>query len=94
MTTPRGVVALFIAPDGRVVAHGASFDEFSGLRGGSLRHAQNEMARARVLSRAMREMANGDLAKAISDQALDWIIPNLEDAGYRIETRPIGYEEE
>lgn len=78
-----GVVGLFIAPDGRVVAEVTDF-ELSGYGGFSLMEAQRIRCK-RALNREVVERYAGDpLAKAISAYHAEGIIDEMvQKHGYR-----------
>lgn len=92
--SPQGVVAVLIAPDGHVVAHGADFDR-SGYGGFTMLQAQTMRAEQMVKREAIRAMCNAAFAKAACEYSGSGprIIDDMCRAhGYRIEIIRIGYE--
>ena len=91
---PKGVVSLFIGPDGRVVAHAADFhpDRPGGY---TEQEAQQHRAREALHRNVLRAMCNWDLADAMSAYTCDGIIRDLcESKSYRIEHVAIGHDDD
>jgi hypothetical protein len=88
-----GVVAVFIAPDGHVVADYTDFER-SGYGGFTLLEAQRIRCK-RGLSRAVVERFAGvPLARAIDQYRADEIVDKMiQDQGYRKHFIIIGHEE-
>ena len=87
-TTPRGVVAVLIAPDGHVIA---SAGDFAGVGDQDI-HALR--ARQRLAGPALLAMCNSDMARALKSYTCERIMADLVESGFRIETIAIGYEGE
>lgn len=70
---PKGVTAIFSAPDGRVIAHASDFSE-SRNGGLTLREAQEMRAKRALYSAAVRAMCNADMASAIREHQAEEIV--------------------
>jgi hypothetical protein len=86
--TPKGVVAVLVAADGREIASAASFEVEL------YQCSQASLARQRLACLAIRELAAPRLAKCIDDRMADRIVRLLcERDGCRVVIIPVGYEE-
>lgn len=92
--TPKGIVCLVIAPEGRVVAYTADFhpDKPGGY---TLEDAQETRAK-RVLARAfLRECAAPYVADSVDSYTAERVLTDVcAKAKFRIQTVYIGYDED
>ena len=92
-TTPRGIVAVLIAPDGHVVAHAADFGR-SGAAGFN-QHDQRIRAKRMLAVNAVKETCATYIGETIDLYLEEQIVRHLVDRhNFRIETIAIGYEDE
>ena len=86
--TPAGVVALFIAPDGCVIASACDFDQ--ARSGMPLEDAQETRARAVLAGRVVRALASPLLANALDGYALDVAMRKMGEAGCVVRVERVG----
>ena len=94
MSEPKGMIAMFLAPDGHVVAHAADFhtDHPGGY---SVREAQQHRARQAMWHATVRAMCNLDLAECVSTHQCEQILQDMcRKKGYRMEEIAIGYKDD
>ncbi len=90
--TPKGVVALLVAPDGRELANAADFG--AGAPAGFSRRDYQESAARRALAlAAMRGLASPIMSDAIEAYTAENIMRAMCNQGCRVLVVPVGYEE-
>jgi hypothetical protein len=88
-----GVVGVFIAPNGRVVADYADFEQ-SGYGGFTLLEAQRIRCRRGLAREVIERFAGEPLAKAVDQYRAEEIVGNMvEKQGYQKHFIVIGHEE-
>lgn len=91
-TPPPGVVALFIAPDGHVIASANDFDR-TRPGGCSIVKGQTWRARDRVKWEAVKALASPAVTDALDGYLLEQIADRMLRKGYRIHIVEIGHGE-
>ena len=93
LVMPKGVVAVFAAPDGREIANTSDFNP--GAPGGfEQQEAQRIRARRSLAFVVMRELAAPMLSKAIGEYEAERILEKMCDNGCHVFYVPVGYDEE
>jgi hypothetical protein len=92
-TTPAGVIAVLIGPDGREVANAADFGG-GGPAGFSQQETQARRAKQRLASATMKALSSPLLSNAIDTYQAERLVDEMcRTGGCRVLTVPIGYEE-
>jgi hypothetical protein len=89
-TTPKGVVAVLVGPDGRELAHAAEFGA-GAPAGFTPREFQESCARRALAMATMRALASPLLSDAIESYTADQILRAMCNRGCRIVVVPIGH---
>ena len=90
---PRGVVAVLVSPQGRVVAEATDFS-LGGSAGVSQQEAQRYRVKKAVAHEYLRGMVNGDLFAVLAAEfpGPERIVQKLvADHGYRLHFTDVGY---
>jgi len=87
---PQGVIAIFTAPDGDVIATATDFNR-SGMGGCKLWEAQMWRARDAVKWKAVRAYSSPIMADALSNYLCTSIADALCQKGHKITLRAIGW---
>lgn len=90
---PPGVVALFIAPNGHVIASATDF-ELSAPGGCSLAEGQSWRARDRVKWQAVKAFSSPAMTDALDGYLLEQIADRMLQKGYRIHIVEIGHSKD
>ncbi len=91
---PQGVITLIIAPDGRVVAHAADFNQ-SGYGGFTPAEAQSIRAHDKMTRALLRETCATYIASSVSSYAADLILREVcENQRFKVHKIYIGYDDE
>lgn len=89
---PKGVVAVFVGPDGREVASASDFNQ-SGYGGHTLQESQTVRIRDAIANRVADALASTDFTKHIDLYHKREVLRSMErTAGYRLHIIPIGYD--
>ena len=92
-TIPRGVIAIFTAPDGDVIATCADFDR-SAPGGCKLHEGQKWRAAQQVKWAAVKAYCSATITKALGGYMLEQIADALIKDGHKIRYRGLGYPED
>jgi hypothetical protein len=90
---PQGIVAIFTAPGGDVIATATDFNR-SGMGGCKLWEAQMWRVRDAVKWKAVRAYSSTIMADALSGYLCQQIAEALCSKGHKITLRAVGYSEE
>jgi hypothetical protein len=91
--TPKGIVAVFVGPDGHCVASVSDFDT-SGYGGYTMREAQEHRIRDAIATAVANALASNDFTKHIDVYHKREVLRAMErTAGYHLHLVPVGYEE-
>lgn len=93
MAEPQGIIAIFTAPDGDVIATASDFNR-SGMGGCQLWEAQMWRARDAVKWKAISAYSSPMLADALSNYLCTQIAEAMLAKGHKIACRAIGWGEE
>jgi hypothetical protein len=85
---PAGVVALFLAPDGHVIASAVDFNQ--ARNGMPLEDSQRARAEQALAHRVVAALASPLLAKALDGFALDTVMRKMTEAGCRTVVLHVG----
>jgi hypothetical protein len=92
-TTPAGVIAVLIGPDGREVANAADFGG-GGPAGFSQHETQARRAKQWLAHATMKALSSPLLSNAIDTYQAERLVDEMcRTGGCRVLTVPIGYEE-
>jgi hypothetical protein len=89
---PHGIVAVFITPEGRVIAHAASFEP-GAPAGFSQQEFQTIRARRSLSLETVRALSGDDIGNAIDEHTAGRITETLLSKGFKQHFIPIGYDE-
>jgi hypothetical protein len=90
---PQGIIAIFTAPDGDVIATATDFNR-SGMGGCKLWEAQMWRAKDAVKWKAVRAYSSAIMADALSSYLCQQIAEALCGKGHKITFRAVGYSDE
>lgn len=89
---PQGVVAVFVAEDGREIANVGDFNR-SSPAGYTQREAQELRAKDSLAAKVVQELSSPLLSNAIENYTARQIIDKMCDSGCRVLLVPVGYDE-
>lgn len=92
MSDPKGVVAIWISPDGHVIATKADFERQS-FGGFKLHVAQAMRAEKFVQWAAVKAYSSPAMADCLGGYLLEQIAAELRRKGHRVVLRAIGYDD-
>lgn len=91
---PKGVVAVFVGPDGREIASVADFD-LGGYGGHTLLQSQTVRVRSEIAIKVADALASSEFTKHIDNYAKRQVLAEMERRdGYRLHIIPVGHEAE
>jgi hypothetical protein len=89
---PKGVVAVFVGPDGHAVANAADFD-YSGYGGFSLEEAQIIRVKDAIARKVAEAFASTEFTKHLDRYRLQEVLRQMQDRdGYKLHIIGIGHE--
>jgi hypothetical protein len=93
MAEPQGIIAIFTAPDGDVIATAADFNR-SGMGGCKLWEAQMYRVTDAVKWKAVQAYCSPVVSDALSKYLLEQIATALIGKGHKITVRAVGWGDE
>lgn len=88
---PKGVVAVFVGPDGREIASVCDFDQ-SGYGGYTMQEAQTHRIRDAVARAVAEQLCSSEFTKHIDGYQRQKVMQAMIDrGGYRLHIIPVGY---
>lgn len=92
--TPKGVVAIFVGPDGRCIASVSDF-RHDGYGGYTMQEAQTHRARDAIARAVADALASSEFTKHIDNYHKREVLSQMErQDGYRLHIVPVGHEVE
>lgn len=89
---PKGVVAVFVGPDGRCVASVSDFD-YSGYGGFSLQQSQEVRVQDAIARKVANALCSSDFTRHMETHDMKRVMRQMIDRdGYKLHIIPVGHE--